>query len=64
LAGKLFESVDTEGRDSRWEEAWAAEVGRRVSEIDAGNAKLIPWSQVRGDIMKSRREPKRRKVSR
>jgi len=64
LAGKLFDSLDTREADSGWEKAWAAEIERRIKDIDSGNAKLIPWSQVRRDILSSRREPKPRKVSR
>jgi putative addiction module component (TIGR02574 family) len=64
LAGKLFESLDTREADSGWEKTWAAEIERRIKDIDSGNAKLIPWSQVRRDILRPRREPKRRKASR
>ena len=63
LAGKLFDSLDTREAHSGWEKAWTAEIERRIKEIDSGNAKLIPWSQVRRDILRSRREPKRRKIS-
>jgi putative addiction module component (TIGR02574 family) len=64
LAGKLFESLDIREADSGWEKTWAAEIERRIKEIDSGNAKLIPWGRVRRDILRSRREPKRRKASR
>ena len=64
LAGKLFHSLDTGQADSRWEKSWAAEIERRIKEIDSGNAKLVPWGQVRRDILRSRREPKRRKAPR
>jgi len=64
VAGKLFHSLDTREAESGWEAAWAAEIEKRIREIDSGKAKLIPWSQVRGDILRSRHEPKRGKVSR
>lgn len=28
-------------------ESWRGEIARRSAEIDAGTAKLIPWSEVR-----------------
>ena len=27
--------------------AWEAEIGRRIAELDSGNAKTIPWEEVR-----------------
>ena len=32
---------------ARCEAAWAAEVGRRLGELHARKAKLIPWARVR-----------------
>jgi putative addiction module component (TIGR02574 family) len=64
VAGKLFESLDAREAESGWEKAWAGEIEKRIKEIDSGNAELVPWSQVRRDILRSRREPNRRKVSR
>jgi len=64
LAGKLFQSLGARQADSGWESTWAAEIERRIKEIDSGNVKLIRWGQVRRDILRSRREPKRRKASR
>jgi putative addiction module component (TIGR02574 family) len=63
LAGTLLDSLDTEV-DPEYEEAWSAEIARRLREIDRGKAKLIPWSHVRRDILRSRRAKKRRPVSR
>jgi putative addiction module component (TIGR02574 family) len=48
LATELMDSV--EGIDPEWEEAWAREIDRRVAEVDAGSAKLVPWSDVRAEI--------------
>jgi putative addiction module component (TIGR02574 family) len=39
-----------EGIDPEWEEAWAREIDRRVAEVDAGTAELVPWSDVRAEI--------------
>lgn len=45
FAGTLIQSLD-EGGDSGTDAAWAAEITRRVKEIDDGKVKLIPWSTV------------------
>ena len=49
LAGELIDSLDTEV-DLDAEAAWAAEIRSRVSEIEAGRAKTIPWSEARRRI--------------
>lgn len=36
-----------EGMDPGVEAAWAAEIRRRVRSIESGEAKAIPWSEVR-----------------
>ena len=46
LAGSLLESLDTDV-DEDAEAAWAAEVNRRVAELDNGTVKTIPWAEVR-----------------
>jgi putative addiction module component (TIGR02574 family) len=46
LAGLLIESLETEA-DSDVEEAWAAEIARRVAQLEAGDTKTIPWEEVR-----------------
>ena len=46
LAGLLIDSLETEV-DPDVEEAWAAEIARRVAHIESGEAKLIPWEEVR-----------------
>jgi putative addiction module component (TIGR02574 family) len=32
------------------EAAWAAEIERRVREIDSGDVKTIPWEEVRAKL--------------
>lgn len=49
LAGMLIESLDGEP-DPDVEVAWSEEVERRVRQVDAGEAELIPWEQVRSDL--------------
>ena len=46
LAGLLIESLDGEP-DHDVEAVWAAEIEKRVAELDAGTAKTIPWEEVR-----------------
>jgi putative addiction module component (TIGR02574 family) len=45
LADSLLESLDTEV-DEDAEEAWHAEVHRRLTEIDTGAVSLVPWEDV------------------
>jgi putative addiction module component (TIGR02574 family) len=46
LAARLLESLDPEG-DEGAEDAWAAEVERRIHEMDSGKVQPIPWSEAR-----------------
>jgi len=46
LAGSLLESLDSEV-DEDAEAAWATEINRRVGELDGGEAKTVPWAEVR-----------------
>jgi putative addiction module component (TIGR02574 family) len=49
LATELLESV--EGPEDRaWSEAWAAELDRRVRELDEGRVQGVPWSEVKAKI--------------
>lgn len=50
LAGLLIESLEGEP-DPGVEAAWAAEIDRRVAELDAGTVKSIPWEQVRQRLL-------------
>ena len=54
LAGKLLESIE-EPADEGIEEAWAAEIERRMTDYRAGRMKTIPWSQVRAHLHRSNR---------
>lgn len=46
LAGLLIESLEGEP-DADVEAAWAAEIERRVAELEAGTVESIPWEVVR-----------------
>ncbi len=51
LAGLLLRSLDPTP-DPAADEAWAAEIQRRVQAIDRGEVDLIPWD----DVMAAMRE--------
>jgi putative addiction module component (TIGR02574 family) len=54
LAGLLLESIE-EPPDVGVEEAWAAEIERRMADYRAGRAKTVPWSDVRAHLHRSGR---------
>jgi putative addiction module component (TIGR02574 family) len=54
LAGLLLESIDGP-TDEGVEDAWAAEIERRLAEYRAGRVKTIPWSEVRARLHRSDR---------
>ena len=49
LAGRLIDSLDTE-TDVDVETAWAEEIEHRIRQIESGEAKTIPWEQVRAEL--------------
>lgn len=49
LAGELLDSLDSEV-DPDAEAAWAAEIRRRVNDLEAGRATTVPWSEARRRI--------------
>jgi putative addiction module component (TIGR02574 family) len=50
LAGLLIESLEGPP-DPDVEAAWAAEIEKRVAELDAGTVRSIPWEQVRQRLL-------------
>jgi putative addiction module component (TIGR02574 family) len=42
LADELLDSVEGP-EDPEWAKAWAAEIGRRVQEVESGQVQTIPW---------------------
>lgn len=50
LAGLLIESLEGEA-DADVDLAWAAEIGRRVAELDAGSVETVPWEEVRQRLL-------------
>ena len=53
LVARLLETLDSEVDDDA-EDAWDAEIGKRLQEIDSGQVKLVPWSEARRQIMGTR----------
>lgn len=49
LAGSLIESLD-DTQDESVEAAWDEEIARRITDVDSGKAKTIPWEQVREEL--------------
>lgn len=56
LAVEIIESLD-EPFDEDVEQAWDAEIDRRLDEMAAGTAKKIPWSVVRDRLLGNSDEP-------
>ena len=50
LAGLLIESLEAEPEPDV-EAAWSAEIERRVTDIDSGNVKTVPWDEVRRRLL-------------
>lgn len=50
LAGLLIDSLEGEP-DPGVEAAWAAEIERRVAEVEAGAVKTVPWEEVRQRLL-------------
>ena len=50
IAGTLIESLDGPV-DEDAEEAWSAEIQKRLSELASGKVKAIPWSEARRLIL-------------
>jgi len=51
LAAELLASLDGPS-DPDAEEAWQAEIARRVADLNAGKVKLEPWEDVKRRIEK------------
>jgi len=59
LAGLLIESLEPESEEGV-EEAWVAEVERRMAELHSGAVKTIPWDELRARLYGSSSGPGRR----
>ena len=54
LAGILIDSLETEPEDGV-EEAWTAEIDRRVGQLDSGEIKTVAWEGARARLGKKAR---------
>jgi putative addiction module component (TIGR02574 family) len=54
LAGLLLESLE-EARDNNIEEAWAAEIARRMADYRAGRVKTVSWQELRAHLHRADR---------
>jgi len=54
LAGLLLESLEDE-RDHDVEEAWAAEIARRLADYRAGRSKTVSWQELRAHLHRANR---------
>lgn len=52
LAWELLDSVQ---KEPGYDEAWAAEIARRIDDIDSGRVKLIPADEVMAELREMRR---------
>ena len=50
LVDSLLDSLDT-AVDPDAEKLWQAEILRRASEIDEGSVQLVPWSELRSQLI-------------
>ena len=49
LAAELIASLD-DGADADVEAAWAAEIERRIAEVESGEAETVSWEDARARI--------------
>jgi len=52
IAASLIESLDS-AVDENAEATWAAAIEQRLTEVDSGTVRPIPWSEVRRRILAS-----------
>ncbi len=50
LAASLLESLD-KGVDEDLEAGWAAEIAKRIQELDSGAVEPVPWAEARRMIL-------------
>jgi putative addiction module component (TIGR02574 family) len=49
LAGTLIESLEPV-TDAEAESAWQEEVARRIAQLDSGEARAVPWEEVKNQL--------------
>ncbi len=48
--GRLLDSLD-QGVDDDADAAWEAEIARRLDDLEAGRAEIVPWAEVRRRLL-------------
>ena len=46
LASRLLESLEAEELEENEDAEWAAELARRVEDVESGRVKGVPWEEV------------------
>ncbi|MEA2339240.1 MAG: putative addiction module component [Thermoanaerobaculia bacterium] len=54
LAGRLIESLESGPTPPGVEEAWAAEIERRMADYRAGRVQTVGWSELRARLHRER----------
>ena len=54
LGIRLLESDEPKDDPAEVEASWAAEIERRVGEVEAGTAELLDWEEVRAHLHRKR----------
>jgi putative addiction module component (TIGR02574 family) len=49
LTGLLIESLEP-GSDEGVDDAWLAEIERRMAELDSGEVETVPWEELRSRL--------------
>jgi putative addiction module component (TIGR02574 family) len=60
LANTLLDSLETTNQsvqDQSVQEAWEAEVARRMEDLKAGKAVTVPWEQLHRELLAMVNEP-------
>lgn len=55
IATELFQSIEQQRINPEIDKAWRQEIRKRVSEMEAGKRKFIPWSAARERIRRKLR---------
>lgn len=48
--GRLLDILD-QGVDDDADAAWEAEIARRLDDLEAGRAEIVPWAEVRRRLL-------------
>ncbi|TWT42400.1 putative addiction module component [Phycisphaerae bacterium RAS1] len=57
LAEEILSGLAPGATDPGYEEAWSAEIKKRLGELDSGKVKPVPWEEVERHMRKILDEP-------